>query len=403
MAATRRRLGPAAVMALVTAIGTAGCGKPRPVSVATADPCFPPEPGDEVAADTVVLAMPTAGAPDDDHGLVDPASRFLVSATHRPLVWIDCHGRAVAALAASWRRDDAGGAWTFSLAAGPDGAEVRDRWRDAAGGRAWPWPGIAEVTVLGARILRVQLVIPRPELPVEFADRRLAVPSPALGPVIRVVPILPAADQRNLLDPGQTPRIDLLFSRDPTTIDYARSRAEWRVVPLPWDRLYLLVTAAPLPKDPAVGAATIESVRGDARVPVGPPWWSARPDCDLRPEPRPGAPRPEVAFLAGDPVARDLAERMVAVGVPPSPIRLRAVSLDSARLAAVLEDGGVAGVIVADPVQPPLGCSGRPWSTRAPFRYPLLETRAHLIVRRGVGPLTIDRDGTVRFRQPGQP
>lgn len=421
----RRRFGPVAAAA---AVGIAGCGRVHsdPVPTATPNPCLLSEAAARPSGDTVVLALLTPLPGDDRPDRGDPASRFLRALRDEPLVRVDCRGKVIGALATSWRPDETRATWTFAIEPGRrsgdgsplDAAAIRQSWLNAGGDRggggAWPWAGIAEVIAPSPEVLRVRLLNPSLELPDQFADPGLAVPGAraALGPV-RVVVAPSGADPRDLIDPAAKGRIDLMFSRDPATIDYARSRAEWRVVPLPWDRVYLLATPSPEAPDDSVGSALIDAVRGEARVASEPSWWRRRPEC-LAPAPSArsvAGPRPEIAYLATDPTARQLAERLVALAggtAPDQPSwlvgrlgragsRLRAVSLDPSRLAVAIESGQVAGAVVADPRELSFGCLPQPWSARAASRLPLLETRAHLIVRRDLGPLTIDRDGTVRL------
>ena len=405
MAATRRWWGGAATAAAAVWIGAAGCGPTPPVAVATANSCAPPAGPVVSLPDTIVLGdSPSVRL--EGGAVISPITRFLESLLGVPLVRIDCRGEPIPALATEWRPNPTAETWTFQLAdRSVDPAAIRAQWRErATAGGDWPWSEIVDVSSGGGNRLVVRLRRPFLTLPTAFADPALAVAVPTLGMVARIA--APSADERNVLDPGSSTAVDLLFSRDPATIEYARGRPEWRVVPLPPDRRYHLLTPVPVVEPPAVGASLIEAVRGDASEPAGPAWWSTG-DCDGRPDAPlpPGPPRAEIGFLAGDPVARALAERMVALGIPPTPppTRLRAVPLDSSALAAAINEGRVAAAVVADPTEAPLGCLPRPWSTHARFRYPLLETRAHLIVRRDLGPLTVDRDGTARFLIPGRP
>jgi hypothetical protein len=350
--------------------------------------------------DTVILAE-TPSVRAGGAGLRSPVTRFVDAQTRIPLIRFDCQGQPRPALATGWRGDPAGTIWTFQLAGElVEPGALLAQWRARAAETEWPWSQIAEATATGLGLV-VRLRAGAATLPAEFGDPVLGAEVVTLGGAVEIIAV--DGDERNVLDPGSSRGVDLLFSRDPATTEYASDRPEWVVVALPWDRRYHLLTPLALRVPLAGGAAWAEAVPAGGGVPAGPAWWALRPDCDRRPEPLPPAhPRPEVAYLAGDPVAKSLAERLVALGIPEvsGAGRLRTVALDSAALASALGLGLVAAAVAADPAEVPLGCRPTPWSTLARFRYPLIETRAYLIARRDLGPLTVDRDGTVRLPPP---
>jgi hypothetical protein len=385
MDGSRRRGGRLAI-GVAAALGLAGCGRPAVVAVSPVVPCS--NPSDSVPLiDTVRVGLL-------DDRLPDPAARLLEAAARVPFIGLDCRGRPTAGFATGWERDDTGRRWTFTLRSDSpiEAIGLRDRW--LAAGR-WPWEAIQEVTVLGPTRIEVRLAEPRSDLPLEFAGWGFAVAG-AHGRPIQMVALPRGTDLRNHLDDGPGVRIDLFVTRDPVVIEYARTRSAWTVTPLPWDRVYWLVTPRregdPDLAAPDLGAASqlLQAVRAEARLPVS--RAEAR-QCEQRTERGPGVARPEVGYPAGDPVARDLAERMVALGIPAGHPGLRTAALDPGRLAAALERLGLAAVIVVDPIDAPLGCEGTGGLARAGSWHPLIETRAHLVARRGVGPLGWDSTG----------
>jgi hypothetical protein len=101
-----------------------------------------------------------------------------------------------------------------------------------------------------------------------------------------------------------------------------------------------------------------------------------------------------VVYPQGDPVARALAERMVALaGTSP---RLRTMGLEPAALEASLQSGTEQAYIWAVPRQTLDPCRELSGLVRGMRVQPLIDTRARAIVRRGAPPLEIDWDGTVR-------
>ena len=102
-----------------------------------------------------------------------------------------------------------------------------------------------------------------------------------------------------------------------------------------------------------------------------------------------------IVYQQTDPIARQLAERLVAVADVRSP--LSALASDPLRFAAELERGVDRGYIVAIPLQSASPCRESAQWTRRGRLYPLIETRQHAIVRQGSPALSVDWDGTPRF------
>jgi hypothetical protein len=123
-------------------------------------------------------------------------------------------------------------------------------------------------------------------------------------------------------------------------------------------------------------------------------------------------PAARLAYPSDDPAARGLAERLVALAAAPdrpawlaelsgpAPDSLRVLGLDRLTLAARLASAQVAGAVVAYPRSRQGFCGGGIHPPAGAAVIPLIDSRAHLILRRGTPGFTILLDGTVRF-QPG--
>jgi hypothetical protein len=214
-------------------------------------------------------------------------------------------------------------------------------------------------------------------------DTLFGVPRRAALPVLRISPIR-AGDARDLLDTGA----DLVVTRDERAIAYARSRADFAPIPLAWDRIYVLVSPSVLP-----AASLRDAVRADARTPVPPFWWTGDSLCtdgfngtNQR--------RTRLVVSAGDPVARDLATRIVAAAPG-----LVVAAVDSAELGRALDRGMDAGYLLALPPQAPGACPVTRWPAGWQAA-PLIETRAYAIIRQGTLRISTDADGLFRIVAP---
>jgi hypothetical protein len=245
-------------------------------------------------------------------------------------------------------------------------------------------------------------------------ERRVA--SMARSPVIVAETPGPGADLRDVLDRGlpatSAPRPDVVITRDLEVLAYAASGADYFITTLPWNRTYVLATAdaaSTIPSEAERDALARDAVTADARGAVQPFAWLTDSSC-VAPSPRSSTtPRVVVAYAAGDAIARQLAERIVALargGARPAwiPARL-AQATQAPRVAPVVADsiadalatGGAAVAVIALPRDPraPCGTGNAPLPWRG---IPLLDSRAHVIVRRGSGAaFTIGPDGSLRF------
>lgn len=220
------------------------------------------------------------------------------------------------------------------------------------------------------------------------------------GPVIRVV-TAPDADPRDLLDQGG----DLLVTSDPSVLDYARRREEFRVLPLAWATTHVLVTppgASPIITLPAADRAALarDAVRADARAAEPPWWWEGEPSCFVQ-DPPPAARLRDITVPEGDPIARDLAERLLALTRPSGNGR-RVTALGPAAFSAALARGTADAFVTAFPRVWSSDCRGVPNVPVGAHLLPLVDSRAHAIVRPGIPPFLSTPDGGVRLL-PHQP
>jgi hypothetical protein len=357
------------------------------------------------------------------------SERLLFRHLFETLVRLDCQGEAHPGLAIAWTADGTGRAWTFTLrqwARFPDGtpitaASIISSWkaRPAALGQM----GIDSVLALDERTLIVTLQDFRDSVPRLFANPALAITHTGdsiatattrpVGPTTGNPPGLEfqvaKGDPRDALDRG----IDLLVTRDPALVDYAVSRPELTTFPLPWSRTYALLQLEGTEPIRLAGEDSLrrslarDAVRAEARAAMSPYWWDSLGVC-----PNSSGSRRErlsssrIVYPVGDGVAQGLAERIVAL--TGSGNRLRAAALGRQELAAALRDATERAYILPLPRQTLSRCHERAAWPSGFSIYPLIDTRARVVLRRGSPALTIDWDGTVRVEDdvtnsPGLP
>jgi hypothetical protein len=311
------------------------------------------EPGAPIA--TVALGdrvNPTnAPRPSND------SERLLFRQLYETLVRVDCEGRVVPALAASWRRSIDGRTWIVTLrpsARFSDGSpvtasDVLAGWsRGRAGGELLPHVNrLVQSTIsIDDQTIAITLRSPRMDVPMALAHTDLAIARPVAGspwPVgtrdARITSdrdallvtttsdnasvrfLVAPGDQRDLLDRG----VDLLVTRDPAVLNYAATLGQFQSVPLAWQRTHVLLTpgrtrTSPPLSDQARQGLADDAVRGEARGAEGPFWWQMVPDCEVappQPRDRSGPASGRIVYDAGDRVARDLAERFVGLANAP--------------------------------------------------------------------------------------
>ncbi|HEX9892695.1 MAG TPA: hypothetical protein VGA78_02180 [Gemmatimonadales bacterium] len=224
--------------------------------------------------------------------------------------------------------------------------------------------------------------------------------SDSTAPVILLHDIQPGTDPRDLIDR----RVDLVITADPVTLDYARTQRDLRLVPLAWSVTYTLVSspgqAPPLePSDGFRAELAHDAVRAEARPAERPERRDVEGGCTVQ-SPRPAVRLPDIAIPRNDPIARALAERLVAVAAPSGPRRVTA--LPPAGLDSALTHGTAMAYIVPLSRVRPTECAGTYPLPRGSSLFPLIDVRATAVLRPGVPPFFIEGDGTIRFpsRQP---
>ena len=368
--------------------------------------------------DTVTIAL--SSPLDLSHAPVptNQDERLVFRQLFPGLIRLDCQGELRPALATSWQSDTTARTWTFVLRDGarfPDGSSLTARsieadWirRDSALREA----GLDSVRAIDDRTLQVAMQDLRDSLPRVFADPLWSVVSDSLatrlsegrltvsqgpGRAVLAIAVAGTRDLRDALDAGA----DLVVSGDPQVIDYAARTSELNTYPLPWDRTYALLQhpgaqAVSTTLDSTLKLSLVRDVvQTDARPSASRHWWNSSP-CSVEISMVGTTPTgSRIVYQQTDPVARQLAERLVAVADVRSP--LSALASDPLRFAAELERGADRGYIVAIPLQSASPCRESAQWTRRGRLYPLIETRQHAIVRQGSPALSVDWDGTPRF------
>ncbi len=421
----------------LVALATACARAPEPRTPESPGPAAAPAPAACIAAGTPGVSA------DSLHVVLDPAPRlqvppttgaewFVAAHAHEPLVRLDCAGAIRPGLADRWTREADGSVWTFTLR---DGAAMSDGSPVLASTIAEGWraeslqqehlrlAGVTAVDAAGVRVIRLTLAEPADSVAAILADPVLATvtrrgtPSlPGTGawravlgadsttltfleparpdrsvPVLRLLPR--PADLRDALDAGA----DLVVTADPVTLAYARTRPSLELVPLPWTRTYVLLSAAPFaPAESATFRASLarDAVRQDARA-AAPEWW--HPACQARPAaatPRPVA-APRIAYPEGDSTGAELAARLVALGAAG-----RGGSTEPMNPRKLLESVGASpsvAVLMAFPRTSNRSCLPQPTWLKGWSLTTLIDTRAYLIARRDGPALEVDGLGAIRL------
>jgi len=437
-------------------------GVPAPDVGSAVDPCLldatPPEATADTGTLTIVLDGPVR--PPSASRVASRSEAIVYRHLYQPLLRVDCEGRLEPALAQTWSRQADGRTWRVTLRAGasfadgtPVTADDQVAWiaQGLAGDNGFASAGLEAVRVgSGAREVLLTFAQARAELPMMLADPALAPrlvrddqwPTGA-GPYrltdlagssgMLAVPISGAGrslafrwaaggDLRDALHRGA----DLLLSDDPEARDYAATLAGFTVLPLPWDRVYVIAvptapdTLGPALSDQLRSGLARDAVRVDARASSGDYWWAAREGCTASaaraPAPRSRTAPPQIVFRRGDPVAQALAERLVAVaGADASEhtgdvAAARAIvgskmvvvhGVSDAELTSALQSGADAGYVLSLPRRVYDRCGATltlhaavPWLVGTSAQIvPLVETRAYVVMRRGAGRLRLDWDG----------
>jgi hypothetical protein len=415
------------------------------------------------------------------------SERIVFDHLYETLFTIDCEDGVRPGLAVSWTRDKGGRCWTFDLRGNArfwDGTPVTARdvvesWRDALTLDTV----IDSASVVTDRTLRVYLGQPSARVPSALtasvyavtkpsgdsrwlmgsgpyrigsvditaypASRRTITVYPAFGhtgPVIRFVETTVDEARDGL---GHT--IDGMVTADPMVIDYAAGRPRCSTVALPWERTYVLLssarvdelatgrTFAAIPLD-VLNTLARDAVRGDARGFERPSWWDEGSLCGESPAhpsnlaldrsrtsafgSSSGTRR--IVYATDDPVARGLAERIVALAAADTARSREAKAVASAipgfasgssptiavgltrdEFERSVRRGDESAYILSIPRQPPDPCfqarqivervpwlAGTGWSF-ADGLVPLVDARSHLIIEKDTVELTVDGYGSI--------
>jgi hypothetical protein len=342
---------------------------------------------------------------DRDHFLspVTDSELLLYRMTFDTPVRLDCRGQVLPGLAKAWDTDSTGLIWTLTL---KDDArryynlpmsahDVVAAWneRKAVEGSM----ALQSAVPLDDRRISVTLITPQDSVPKILADPSFSLAiDPAQRPPGVKFKSEAGVDPRDALDRGA----GLIVTRDPALVEYVAGRPEFAAFGLPWSRTYVLLQPAVAGELDIVGddaerrSLARDAVSADARAAEPPFWWNEAMACPAGGASGPTPTSARVVYVRGDEVARGLAERMVALAG--SGTGLRAAALEPADLAARLRTGSDRAYVVALPRRTLAPCrESAAWPKDARIQ-PLIDTRAHAIVRRGAPPLTVEWDGTVR-------
>ncbi len=266
--------------------------------------------------------------------------------------------------------------------------------------------------------------------------------------------VVQGRDPRDVIDD----RFDLLVTSDARALDSAVPQPARALVALPWDVTYVVATPTRTTGEGRPGtdpwneiglpletreALARDAVRAEARAATPPLWWDELDQCEAfldeneprAPTRRSGSNTAHVAFEASDAVARDLAERLVALGGAPNGrelllrlgvdpalaasvstggTRLQTAALDAESFRQALLAGQNMAYILSLPRLTANPCrSAADLATRTGWivrrgsspvgpsqlqlsraLVPLVDTRRQAIVYRGRIGLVLDRDGT---------
>jgi hypothetical protein len=414
---------------------------------------------------------------------------LLFATLHPPLLRLDCSGRLGSGLVREWTSSDSGRSWLLFLEPrGMGVAEARRRGTavaarlrapEAWGGGEMPrsvefrppgqvvvtfarppvdgaglfaLPGLAPVPVSESAGVRTSGGPPPDSLPrwvpgfSGLALEREPVLPPERGGVLRLhrvdggsmvarIRVVPGGDPRDLVDEGAA----LVLTRDPVAVEWGRGREDIRVVPLPSDRLHLLAVPTGVVASLPTGfreALARDVVPGSS--PGDPRGWLPGATCPGAGGAGPpsvtatgaaGSSSPgRVVFMADDPVARLLAERVAALAGPGGDPALRPLgdpggdrrpgaagplqvaALSPGAFEAALRAGGETAYILALPLSAAAPCRAReelgaraPWLGREGALLALVETGATALARDGAPLLELDGLGRVRLLPGGAP
>ena len=383
------------------------------------------------------------------------AERFAFAQLYETLIDVDCDGRARPGLAASWTLDATKSRITIAIRPGAmfwsgkpvTANDVLAAWRRTAA-QSIASGNLAREIVNGATIIddhtllvslpdTAWLVLSSPELavyeqqatalwPEGSGPYRIAEQSAQGGfvlmpiasqsaPYLRSRPV--TGDPRDAIDAGS----DVLITDDPVAVSYANARGNVAAIPLPWTRTYALalpVTESRIASawqrpelELAASRASLarDAVHADARAAELPYWWQGSLTCGATPDSLPvtstSVRSNHVVYVRDDPIARGLAERLVAI--EPHSV---AVGLAPNDFARSLREGAEVAYVIDLPRRSFSSCvdfndlrSRAPWLASAADvdakLVPLIDTRETALLTRRVS-ASVEWSGTLHFSRP---
>ncbi len=417
------------------------------------------------------------------------SEELLFAHFYEPLFSVDCLGRVRPQLAASWETTDDGESWVIRLNEGArfwDAAPVTSTdvvmsWHAAPSAAAV----IDSVVAIGPRTVRAYLRQPSANLPHELAAPVFSVTRPSMisgwpmgtGPYQPVPPygsssgrmkyaaqptghsksgaqidfmVSTMEDARDVIADG----VDLMITADPKVIEYASRSPLLEPVPLPWHVTYALLSVSRAQEvlltseSRAQPLTTVRSglatdvLRVDAREFQPPLWWNDADRCEDttgRDGRSPTASNPEqvlhvartaarkILFRQTDPVARDIAERIVSIAsMEPSssseateiasavpgiagPVELVTEGVSDDMFESALQQGTAFLYVMRTAKRVPDPCAAAtdllekvPWLVPLEGNFaeafvPLVDTRRHAIIAKNRIGLIVDWYGNVRI------
>jgi len=443
--------------AILLSLGCFAAGPPGPATIGPRPSCSL---GATSATPAESIAVAASSAIDAAHAPepTTSAERFAFAQTYETLINVDCEGHAYPGLARSWTtdatktrvtlllRDDAR-FWSGEPVAARD---IVAAWQ-STGRRSTSWGQLVRRLAEAATIVDDRtLIVSLPDTEwLALAEPALAVYRPSAGPpwpegtgpyrpvesvtgaapaTLTLMPVAPGAprlvirsvrdDARDAIDAG----VDLLLTADPVAVRYAATRSDLTTIALPWSRTFALAAPRRTPGvltevlssagDSAALRASLarDAVRAEARGTESTGWWSeisqncesSHPNGAAPPDAGPGSRR--IVYRADDPVARALAERLVAIGR-----RATAAPLAPADFERALRIGGELAYVVSLPRAPLTPCReltalllSAPWLANGGrldgLLFPLVDMRERAVVKRDHASAIIEWDGTLRIR-----
>jgi hypothetical protein len=298
----------------------------------------------------------------------------------------------------------------LGCAAGPGNAPARSV---SAAASPSPWVSasyvVADTTAPTADTLYATGACPRgegaPALAIDCTT--LWTPTQAEPPTIVSLTVPLGIDLRELLDGAPLPagghRPDVVVTTDADVVAYATGRADYLVAALPWSVTYVLVPeratqVISFPTRAERDAIARDAVTADARGAAEPfPWLTDTACADIGTFPM-TARRPVVGYSAGDATARQLAERIVSLAGVKGGLPWATVAVGGDTSA---RGGDTADVLPVE--RDPRTVCTTAGNARVPAgAVPLVDTRAHVIVRRGSGAaFMVAADGSLFFFRQG--